>query len=111
VRGEYAARGARSFYVAATKQFDAGGRPLHVTLGLGTHRFGDGPFAGACYDAHDRIKVLAEYDGLGFNAGAAAQLLPQRPSPGRPDALSLYLGIADMQYPTLGLSYSRRDVF
>ena len=116
---DWDARGGRSFYVAATKQFDAGGRPLHVTLGLGTHRFGDGPFAGACYDLHDRVKVLAEYDGLGVNAGAAAQLLPDRKSSGidgeggsgRSDALSLYVGIADLQYPVIGLTYARKGVF
>ncbi len=116
---DWDARGGRSFYVAATKQLDAGSRPLHVTLGLGTHRFGDGPFAGACYDVHDRVKVLAEYDGLGVNAGAAAQLLPDRKplglhdegGPSRADALSLYLGIADMQYPVVGLTYARKGIF
>jgi len=119
VSGDWEGRGARSFYLAATKQFDAGGRPLHVTVGLGTHRFGDGPFAGASYDVHDRVKVLAEYDGLGFNAAAAAQLLPDRKSPGldadegtgRTDALSLVFGVADMQYPVVGLTYARKGVF
>jgi len=117
--GHHAARGARSVFVAATKQFDAGGRPLHVTLGVGTNRFGDGPFVGACYDVRDRVKVLAEYDGLGFNAAAAAQLLPQKRSPGidkqdrpaRADALNLFLGVADLEYPVVGLTYARKGVF
>jgi len=116
---QYAQRGARSVFIAATKEFDAGGRPLHVTLGVGTNRFGDGPFVGACYDAHDRVKVMAEYDGLGFNAGAAAQLLPQKRSagldkqegPGRADALNLVVGVADMAYPMVGLTYARKGVF
>jgi len=106
-------------FVAATKKLEAGGRPLHVTLGFGTHRFGDRPFAGACYDVHHRVKVLAEYDGLGLNAAAAAQLLPEkrRPgidgeaAPGRSDALSLFLGVADMHYPVVGLTYARKGVF
>ncbi|MBM3499470.1 MAG: YjbH domain-containing protein [Armatimonadetes bacterium] len=117
--GAHAQQGARSVFVAATKQFDAGGRPLHVTLGFGTNRFGDGPFVGACYDAHRRVKVLAEYDGLGVNAAAAAQLLPDKrrpgihdePAPVRDDALSLFLGIADLQYPVVGLTYARKGVF
>ncbi|MBM3472413.1 MAG: YjbH domain-containing protein [Armatimonadetes bacterium] len=117
--GHFAERGARSVYIAATKAFDAGSRPLHVTLGVGTNRFGDGPFVGACYDVHDRVKVLAEYDGLGVNAAAAAQLLPQKrgpgldkqEGPGRADALNLFLGVADMEYPVVGLTYARKGVF
>jgi len=119
VLSQFAQRGARSVYVAATKEFEAGSRPLHVTLGVGTNRFGDGPFVGACYDVHSRVKVLAEYDGLGVNAGAAAQLLPEKRSagldkedqPARDDALNLFLGVADLEYPVVGLSYARRGVF
>jgi hypothetical protein len=117
--GEYTERRARSVYVAATKRFEAGGRPLHVTVGFGTHRFNERPLAGACYDLHERVKVLAEYDGLGFNAAAAAQLLPaekggsvyKEDRPARPDALILFLGVADMQQPVVGLTYTRTGLF
>jgi hypothetical protein len=116
---EYAERGARSLYVAATKRFEAGGRPLHVTVGFGTHRFNERPLVGACYDVHDRVKVLAEYDGLSLNAAAAAQLLPGEKGggvyaedrPGRPDALILFLGVADMEKPVVGLTYTRKGLF
>jgi len=111
-------RGARSLFIAATKQFETGGRPLHVTVGLGTNRFGDGPFLGACYDVHDRVKVLAEYDGLGVNVATAAQLLHQKRTSSasqdtstRDDALSLFFGVSDLKYPVLGLTYARKDVF
>jgi hypothetical protein len=117
--GEHAERGARSIYIAATKRFEAGGRPLHVTLGFGTHRFNERPLVGACYDVHDRVKVLAEYDGLGFNAAAAAQLLPGEKGgsvyaedrPARPDALILFLGVANMEQPVVGLTYARTGLF
>lgn len=117
--GEPDKQGARSFFVAATKRLELGDRDLHVTLGVGSRRFGDGPFAGACYDVHQRVKVMMEYDGLGLNAAAAAQLLPQKRKEGlypeghasRPDALTLFFGLANMQYPTLGLSYARSGLF
>ena len=117
--GKHAERGARSFYVAATKRFEAGGRPLHVTLGFGTDRFNERPLVGACYDVHDRVKVLTEYDGFSVNAAAAAQLLPRKKSEGiyreekpkQSDALILFMGAADLKYPTVGLTYARSGLF
>ena len=119
---DYDGDGARSFYAAATKRFGSTDRPLHVTLGIGTGRFRERPFAGVCYDVNRRLKILAEYDGWGLNAAAAAQVLPfnggawaplaeGESAPPENDALNVFLGVADMRYPVVGLTYARRDVF
>jgi hypothetical protein len=107
--------GARSFYVAATKRLEAADRPLHVTVGWGSDRFRDRPFAGVSYDVHRRVKVLAEYDGFGVNAAVAAQVLPTKrhaegiydEPTGREDALILFLGAADLEKPVVGIAYAR----
>jgi hypothetical protein len=96
--------GSRSFYVAATKRMGADENPLHVTVGWGSDRYNDGPFFGVCYDAHDRVKVLGEYDGFSFNAGVGAELLGGKD---REDALTLYVGAAALDKLVLGISYAR----
>lgn len=96
--------GARSFYVAATKRIGAEENPLHVTVGWGSDRYSDSPFFGVCYDAHDRVKVLGEYDGFSFNAGVGAELLGGRD---REDALTVYVGAAALNRMVLGISYAR----
>jgi hypothetical protein len=104
-------RGGRSAFIAATKRFEVDERPLHVTVGFGNHRFNERPFVGASYDACRRVKVLAEYDGFGVNAAAAAQVLPQRKGSDQPDALTVFVGVADLERPVLGVSYSRKGLF
>ncbi len=96
--------GARSFYVAATKRLGAEENPLHVTVGWGSGRYNNSPFFGACYDAHDRVKVLGEYDGFSFNAGVGAELLGGRE---REDALTVYVGAAALNRLVMGISYAR----
>jgi len=110
---------AQSWYIAATKRVKGGSHPLHATLGFGTDRFNDRPFGGVCYDAHHRVKVLAEYDGFSVNAAAAVQLLPDKKPRGiykdekspRKDALILFLGAADLDHPVVGISYANRALF
>ncbi|MGQ9732183.1 MAG: YjbH domain-containing protein [Candidatus Zipacnadales bacterium] len=110
---------ARSFYVAATKRLATLEKPLHVTLGFGSDRYNYKPLVGLCYDAHRRVKVLAEYDGWNVNAATAVQLLPRKEPPGiykdkpvkRDDALILFLGAADLERAVIGISYATRDLF
>jgi hypothetical protein len=100
---------AQSFYIAATKRFNDGDHPIHATLGVGTDRFRERSFAGVCYDAHDRVKLMAEYDGFGMNAAAAAQVLPdKRKSDGsQGDSLILFIGATDLERPVVGVTYTR----
>lgn len=44
------------------------GRPLYVSAGLGTHRFGNG-FGSASYWIGGPLRAYLEYDGFGFNQG------------------------------------------
>jgi hypothetical protein len=96
--------GARTFYVAATKRVGAEENPLHVTVGWGSDRYNNRPFFGVCYDAHDRVKVLGEYDGYSFNAGVGAEVLGGRD---REDALTVYVGATALNRLVLGVSYAR----
>lgn len=93
---------ARSFYVVATRELETGQRPLFATLGYGTDRFGDGPFAGLCYQVSDRFSVSAEYDGLGANACFNYALRDAD----RKDNFILFGGIADMDQLSYGLTYT-----
>jgi hypothetical protein len=93
---------ARSFYLVATKQLDTGDRPLFGTLGYGSDRFGDGPFAGLCYRATDRLSLSAEYDGLGANACFNYALK----EPGSEENFILFGGSADMDRWSYGITYT-----
>lgn len=93
---------ARSVYLVATKRLDTGGRPLFGTLGIGSDRFDDGPFAGLCYRASERLSLSAEYDGLGANACLNYALS----DPGSEDNFVLFGGIADMHRLSYGITYT-----
>lgn len=96
--------GSRSFYVTATKQLDLWGRDAYATLGLGTHRFGNGPFGGLSLPFGDRVTGVVEYDGLGVNLGLAASLR-SRPAE-RGSAWVLYGGLASLREPVLGVTWA-----
>jgi hypothetical protein len=66
--------GARSCFVAATRQLGDAEHPVWGTLGLGDGRFHDRLFAGISYQATPRWKAMAEYDGWGVNVGTAYDL-------------------------------------
>ncbi len=94
-------QGARSYYVAATKRLGEEKHPLHATLGWGSGRFHDAPFAGASYDVARRVKVMGEYDGYQFNAGAAWDVVgwPQH-------TLVLSVAAASLNRPVVTVTYA-----
>lgn len=93
---------ARSFYAVATKQISEDRYPTYATVGLGTGRF-KGLFAGVCTRFHDRATLAAEYDTLGINANVTYALM----NPDDNDNLTLVFGIADLNYLSYGLTYTR----
>lgn len=70
----------QSIFGVFTYPVDVGSdRPLFVSAGLGTHRFGNG-FGSASYWLGGPARVYMEYDGFGFNQGI---LLSQQVGGGR----------------------------
>jgi len=62
---------ARGFYAVATKSVHFRGGGLHLTIGYGTGRFLDHPFAGISAPLGDKFSAAVEYDGFQFNEGIA----------------------------------------
>ena len=76
-----------SYYGVLTKGFDLGRNRLSATLGyfygkaasgkgVAYHNRFDGPFGGLCFQpaGFHQLKLMAEYDSMGWNAGAALTL-------------------------------------
>lgn len=95
--------GGRSFYAVLTKECEFLNRPLFLTGGMGTARFG-GPFGGVSWRAHDKVTVLGEYDGWNFNAGAAFDL-----SDWLVDDTILTATMVDMERFVLAITYVNRS--
>ncbi len=95
----------RSFFVAATWAAGDERHPLWVTMGAGNGRFNDRLFGGISYQATDRLKLVAEYDGWNVNAGAAYDI-----SGGWDDgewhAVAVG-GLTDLDRITIGLTVTR----
>jgi len=96
--------GSRSFYVTATKQLELWGRDAYATVGLGTQRFGNGPFGGLSLPVSDRLTGVVEYDGLGVNLGLAASLR-SRPAE-HESGWVLYGGLSALREPVLGVTWA-----
>ena len=70
----------QSIFGVFTYPVDVGsGRPLYLSAGLGTHRFGNG-FGSASYWLGGPFRPWLEYDGFGFNQGV---LVSQKIGKGR----------------------------
>jgi hypothetical protein len=65
----YMGAGGRSFFSAATWEAGTPEKPLYLTAGVGTRKY-YGLFAGASYQPEKRVKLMGEWDGRSFNAGA-----------------------------------------
>lgn len=62
----------RSFFAAATtRRYSKPDHPIYVTVGAGSGRFRNRPFAGISYGWTDRVKLIGEYDAWNVNVGAA----------------------------------------
>jgi len=94
---------ARSYFVAATREFGTEEHPLYATLGFGNGRFHT-VFAGLSYQPLDRLKLLAEYDGWNPNVGAAWDAIRTK----QWHAL-LMLGVVDMDRwdASLAITYTK----
>lgn len=91
--------GAASYYAVATQEYELLDRPIYVTLGVGLRRF-NGVFGGVSWRAHDRLTVLAEYDGWNVNAGAAFDL-----SDWLIDNVMVFGSMVDLDRAVIGLTY------
>lgn len=94
--------GGRSFYAVATRQAGTPDHPQYWTIGFGTGRYNDRPFGGLCYQASDRLKLMAEYDGFNPNVAAAGDLW----SNDQWHAIG-FLGLIDLDRFNVGLSVTR----
>lgn len=96
---------ARSFFVVATWAAGNERHPLWATLGAGNGRFNDRLFGGVSYQATDRLKVLAEYDGWNVNAGAAYDIAGDW-GDGEWHAVAVG-GLTDLDRITIGVTVTR----
>lgn len=102
-------RSSRSFFGVVTTPVPTtpGGKPLYISGGWGTRRFGKG-FASASYQLATPLRIWAEYDGFGVNEGI---LLTYRPNgtdeegnDKRAFEANLLLGLAKSKWPTLAIT-------
>jgi hypothetical protein len=90
-----------SWYGVATMDL---GDSLYVSAGIGSMRFRTA-FANASKNVHPRVKLLAEYDGFNWNAGAAGDL-GGFDAFGREVRLTTYLGSVRGRYATWAVTLS-----
>jgi len=92
-------------YVVATRQFGPEEQPLFLTLGYGKGRFDNSFFGGVAWRAHEKVTLMAEYDGFNPNAAVAFDL-----SDLLVDDTILYAGYIDMDRAVIGVSYVYSDL-
>jgi len=102
-------KGARSFYITATKSSDSVYQPVYLTFGWGNGRFDHTPFIGLSWSFHEHFTLLFEYDSLSTNAGLAYGVNGRAKQQVDNWNTVLYVGHTDLERPLLGLAatYSR----
>ena len=97
--------GGRSLFAVATWEAGTPEKPLYYTLGIGNGRFSP-LFAGVSYQPASRLKLMAEYDSLDYNIGAAYKLyqLSERWQ------ATLGVSLIDLDRANIGISLTRSSV-